>query len=81
MSWGNGLLFSENQHRLIQLEESAKAASKGRWGPPEEIAKKVRDVKWNLDNPSIFVDSLHGKPVDGMFKNLRYMTLKSIFTL
>ena len=61
------MLSSEGQQKLIMLEESAKAAGKGKWGPPEECALHVRDIKWTLENPRHFVDSHHGKPVDGLY--------------
>ncbi|KAK2184568.1 hypothetical protein NP493_260g03038 [Ridgeia piscesae] len=61
----------EGQQKLIMLEESAKAAGKGKWGPPEECALHVRDIKWTLENPRHFVDSHHGKPVDAVIEHVR----------
>ena len=58
------LYFSANQQRLIQLEDEAKAAGRGRWG--EGASKHVRDIMWVIENPRNFVDSYHNKPIDGM---------------
>ena len=57
---------SENQHRLIQLEEAARAAGKGKWGVAEEVQKHVRSITWTIENPRLFVDSHHQKPIDGL---------------
>lgn len=59
--------LSEYAQRLIQLEEAAKAAGKGKWAPevvtnPEKV---VRNIKWTIENPRQFVDSYHQKPLDG----------------
>ncbi|KAI0236877.1 Staphylococcal nuclease domain-containing protein 1 [Lamellibrachia satsuma] len=61
----------EGQQKLIMLEESAKAAGKGKWGPPEECASHIRDITWTLENPRHFVDSHHGKPVDAVIEHVR----------
>ena len=60
-------LLSENQQKLAQLEEAAKAAGKGKWGAPEELALHVRDIKWNVDNPRHFVESNKSKELDGKY--------------
>ena len=59
------LCNSENQQKLLQMEDTAKAAGVGKWSPPEEHSKHVRDVSWTIDNPRHYVDSQHGKPVEG----------------
>ncbi|XP_052242771.1 staphylococcal nuclease domain-containing protein 1-like [Dreissena polymorpha] len=63
----------ENAQRLIQLEEAAKAAGKGKWNPevitnPENI---IRDIKWTIENPRQFVDSFHQKPIDAVIEHVR----------
>lgn len=50
----------------MQLEDAAKAAGKGKWAA-EGTNDHVRDVKWVVENPRNFVDSHHGKPIDGKF--------------
>lgn len=63
----------ENSQRLIQLEEAAKAAGKGKWSPdvvthPDKV---VRNIKWTIDNPRQFVDSFHQKPFDAVIEHVR----------
>ncbi|KAK7494862.1 hypothetical protein BaRGS_00013989, partial [Batillaria attramentaria] len=58
-----------DQQRLIQLEEAAKAASKGKHGA--EANTHVRDIKWSIENPRNFVDSHHNKPVDAVIEHVR----------
>ena len=53
-----------DQTHLNDLEDLAKAAGKGKWAK-ENNENMVRDIKWNIENPRNFVDSLHQKPVDG----------------
>lgn len=49
---------------MIQLEDTAKAAGKGKWNTAE-AAKHIRNVKWTVENARNFVDSHHNKPIDG----------------
>ncbi|XP_062586352.1 staphylococcal nuclease domain-containing protein 1-like [Saccostrea cucullata] len=58
------------QQQLIQLEDAAKAAGKGKWNTAE-AAKHVRNVKWNVENPRNFVDSHHNKPIDAVIEHVR----------
>ena len=58
-------LCSESQTILIQLEDAAKAAGKGKWASPEELVTHVRDVKWQVDNTRHFVESNKNKEIDG----------------
>lgn len=55
---------SQGQQQLIQLEDAAKAAGKGKWNTAE-AAKHIRNVKWTVENARNFVDSHHNKPIDG----------------
>jgi len=57
---------SEGQTLLIQMEDAAKAAGKGKWGSPEEVANHVRDIKWQVENTRHFVESNKNKEIDGM---------------
>ena len=61
---------SEGQQKLAALEEAAKAAGKGKWGPPEELALHIRDTKWNIDNPRHFVESHKNKEIEGEDRNI-----------
>lgn len=49
---------------MIQLEDAAKSAGKGKWNTAE-AAKHIRNVKWTVENARNFVDSHHNKPIDG----------------
>lgn len=51
--------------KLIDLEDAAKAAGKGKWSKDAENGRIVRNIKWNVENPRNFVDSFHHKPVEG----------------
>ncbi|XP_034254497.1 staphylococcal nuclease domain-containing protein 1 [Thrips palmi] len=55
--------------RLIELEDAAKAASKGKWGgnPSEHI----RDIKWTIENPMAFVDKMGQKPIKAVIEHVR----------
>ena len=65
-------LFVYSESQLIQLEDAAKAAGKGKWGSPEETAVHVRDIKWQIDNTRHFVESNKNKEIDGMLLTLLY---------
>ena len=59
------LTIREAHQRLIALEDAAKAEGKGKWSAIEGHAKHTRKVNWTVDNPRLFVDSHHQKPIDG----------------
>lgn len=55
--------------RLIELDEAARAAGKGRYGNnPNE---HVRNIKWSQENPRSFVDYYGGKPVKAIIEHVR----------
>ncbi|XP_071115378.1 staphylococcal nuclease domain-containing protein 1-like [Haliotis cracherodii] len=57
------------QQRLIQLEEAAKAAGKGKWA--DGAGENIRDVKWTVESPRNFVDSHHNKPIEAVIEHVR----------
>lgn len=61
---GLSACFSPEQARLCDLEDQAKAAKKGLWSEGGG-AHTIRDLKYTIENPRNFVDSLHQKPVNG----------------
>lgn len=61
---------SAELQRLIDLEESAKAAGKGKWSNTP-TADHVRNIKWAHENPRNFVDQLGGRPVDAIIEHVR----------
>uniref|UniRef100_A0A6B2EL05 Staphylococcal nuclease domain-containing protein 1 n=1 Tax=Phlebotomus kandelakii TaxID=1109342 RepID=A0A6B2EL05_9DIPT len=56
--------------KLVELEDAAKSAGKGKWGnsPP---ADHVRNIKWTQDNPRNFVEHFHGKPIKAIIEHVR----------
>jgi len=63
---------SENaaHNRLIELEEQAKIAGKGKWAQPLPTGA-VRDITWTIDNPRNFVDSFRGEPIPAVIEQVR----------
>ncbi|XP_056338641.1 staphylococcal nuclease domain-containing protein 1 [Oenanthe melanoleuca] len=58
------------QARLAELEEQARGARRGMWSEGSG-SHTVRDIKYSLDNPRHFVDSLHQKPVNAIIEHVR----------
>ncbi|KAF7253810.1 Staphylococcal nuclease domain-containing protein 1 [Varanus komodoensis] len=58
------------QSRLAELEEQARIAKKGMWSEGSG-AHTVRDLKYTLENPRHFVDSMHQKPVNAIIEHVR----------
>ncbi|XP_072045647.1 staphylococcal nuclease domain-containing protein 1-like [Amphiura filiformis] len=65
-----GIKPSDDQTRLNDLEDAAKAAGKGKWAK-ENDPNMQRDIKWSVENPRNFVDSLHQKPVEAVVEHVR----------
>ncbi|KAK7107596.1 staphylococcal nuclease domain-containing protein 1-like [Littorina saxatilis] len=57
------------QQRLIQLEETAKSAGKGKHAA--DASTHVRDITWTIENPRHFVDSHHNKPIEAVIEHVR----------
>lgn len=61
---------SADLQRLIELEDAAKVAGKGRWsGSPSE--EHMRNVTWQVEQPRNFVDMQAGKPVKAIIEHVR----------
>ncbi|KFO62249.1 Staphylococcal nuclease domain-containing protein 1, partial [Corvus brachyrhynchos] len=58
------------QSRLAELEEQARSAKKGMWSEGSG-SHTVRDLKYSLENPRHFVDSLPQKPVNAIIEHVR----------
>lgn len=54
---------------LAELEDAAKAAGKGKWGP--NPSEHVRDIKWSIENMRAFVDKAGGKPIKAIVEHVR----------
>lgn len=65
---------SPEQARLCDLEDQAKAAKKGVWSEGGG-SHTIRDLKYSIENPRHFVDSLHQKPVNG--ESILFLILSS----
>ncbi|XP_076152364.1 staphylococcal nuclease domain-containing protein 1 [Alosa pseudoharengus] len=59
-----------DQARLCDLEDQAKAAKKGQWSEGGG-SHTIRDLKYSIENPRNFVDSLHQKPVNAIIEHVR----------
>ncbi|PIK48262.1 putative nuclease domain-containing protein 1 [Apostichopus japonicus] len=66
-----GIKPSDDQMKLIDLEELAKSAGKGKWSKDPENGRIVRKITWNVENPRNFVDSFHHKPIDAIIEHVR----------
>lgn len=55
---------SPDQARLCDLEDQSKASKKGLWSEGGST-HTIRDMKYTIENPRNFVDSLHQKPING----------------
>uniref|UniRef100_A0A8C0GIE1 Staphylococcal nuclease and tudor domain containing 1 n=1 Tax=Chelonoidis abingdonii TaxID=106734 RepID=A0A8C0GIE1_CHEAB len=58
------------QNRLAELEDQAKVAKKGTWSEGTG-SHTVRDLKYTIENPRHFVDSMHQKPVNAIIEHVR----------
>ncbi|XP_062850728.1 staphylococcal nuclease domain-containing protein 1 isoform X3 [Trichomycterus rosablanca] len=58
------------QARLCDLEDQAKASKKGMWSEGGS-SHTIRDMKYSIENPRNFVDSLHQKPVNAIIEHVR----------
>ncbi|KAG5893662.1 hypothetical protein JTB14_028816 [Gonioctena quinquepunctata] len=55
--------------RLMELEDAAKSAGKGKWGP--NPTEHVRDIKWSVDNMRAFVEQHQYKPIKAVIEHVR----------
>lgn len=62
---------NDEENRLVTLEEHAKSQEKGRWSKTTPETDHVRDVKWSVENPTNFVDSFRGKPVNAIIEYVK----------
>jgi len=61
---------NESYQRLINLEEQAKTDKKGKWNELS-TEMKVRDIKYTVENPRNFVDSLKMEPQPAIIEQVR----------
>lgn len=60
---------SADLQRLMELEDAAKAAGKGRFSG--ESSEHVRNIVWQVEKPRDFVDLQGGKPVKAIIEHVR----------
>ncbi|XP_071476921.1 staphylococcal nuclease domain-containing protein 1-like [Diadema antillarum] len=65
-----GIKPSDDQSRLCDLEDLAKAAGKGKWAK-EQAPDAIREISWAVENPRHLVDSQHQKPLDAIVEHVR----------
>ncbi|KAA0721060.1 4SNc-Tudor domain protein p100 co-activator [Triplophysa tibetana] len=56
--------------RLSDLEDQARASKKGLWSEGGG-SQTIRDLKYTIENPRNYVDSLHQKPVNAIIEHVR----------
>lgn len=61
---------SEELQKLIEVEDAAKAAGKGKWGSSPE-SEHVRNIKWTQKDPRNFVDQSNGLPIKAVIEHVR----------
>lgn len=59
-----------DQARLCEIEDQAKASKKGMWADGTG-SHTIRDIKYTIENPRHFVDSMHQKPVNAIIEHVR----------
>jgi len=61
---------SDEENRLVSLEEHAKSQGLGKWQKDSD-ADHIRNVKYTIENATNFVDSFRQKPVDAIIEYVR----------
>jgi staphylococcal nuclease domain-containing protein 1 len=56
--------------RLMELEDAAKSAGKGKWGATPS-SEHVRDITWAVENPRHYLDQRGGQPVQAVIEHVR----------
>uniref|UniRef100_A0A8C2ZQR0 Staphylococcal nuclease domain-containing protein n=1 Tax=Cyclopterus lumpus TaxID=8103 RepID=A0A8C2ZQR0_CYCLU len=59
-----------DQARLCDLEDQSKASKKGLWSEGGGT-HTIRDVKYTIENPRNYIDSLHQKPINAIIEHVR----------
>ncbi|XP_001635744.2 staphylococcal nuclease domain-containing protein 1 [Nematostella vectensis] len=64
-----GIKPSDEQTKLIDLEEHAKTQGKGRWA--NDASEHVRKINWSVENPRHFLDTHTGKEIPAIVEHVR----------
>lgn len=60
---------TDDFQELVAAQQAAQTAKKGLWA--DDVASKVRNITWNVENPRALVDSLKGQAVDAVVEQVR----------
>lgn len=66
----NARAASPELQRLLDLEEAAKSAGKGKWSSSPS-SDHVRNIKWTQENQRNFVEQQAGRPVKAIIEHVR----------
>ncbi|EJW87343.1 hypothetical protein WUBG_01746 [Wuchereria bancrofti] len=67
-----GRVTDEYSTKLLELQEAAKAAKKGKWALEEGNAQQhVRQVKWVIENPRALVDTFKQQKIKAIVEQVR----------
>lgn len=61
---------SPELQRLLDLEESAKSAGKGKWSN-SSASEHIRNIKWTHENQRSFVEQQAGRPIKAIIEHVR----------
>lgn len=61
----------EDLQKLIELEDQAKHAGRGKWSQAIAPEQKIRQIKWTQENPAQIVEMFRGKPVTAIIEHVR----------
>ncbi|XP_074613274.1 staphylococcal nuclease domain-containing protein 1-like [Acropora palmata] len=64
-----GIKPSDDQVKLIDLEELAKSDGRGKWSA--DASNHVREIKWSLETPRHFLDANQGKEFNAVIEHVR----------
>ncbi|KAL3102323.1 hypothetical protein niasHS_003732 [Heterodera schachtii] len=75
-----GKQIDDYAKKLLDLQEQAKTAKKGRWSE-EETAKHIRNIQWTIEEPRELVALYSGKQLDAVVEQVRDGTTFRLFLL
>lgn len=66
----NEVNFSEHTQKLLELQEKAKTAKKGRWSE-DDPQSHVRNIHWNADDMQAVLNEWKKKEIDVVIEQVR----------
>ncbi|KAI6196869.1 Nuclease domain-containing protein [Aphelenchoides besseyi] len=64
-----GKQVDEQVQKLLDAQEEAKAAKKGRWAGDSN--NHIRDIKWQFDDPKQLIEQYKNTPIDAVVEQVR----------